>query len=93
MTPAFRATTSRVLADAGRHIGGRVAPSSWTGRAYTRPVDGSSASEDWRGVDVVQIRQQLRLPVKERVRTMVEAANAMLAIQTHAADARKTRGG
>jgi hypothetical protein len=37
--------------------------------------------EDERGVDVSQIRRQLRLTVPERVRTMVEAANVMLSIQ------------
>jgi hypothetical protein len=40
--------------------------------------------EDSRGVDVSQIRRQLRMTVPERVRSMVEAANAMLAIQDHA---------
>jgi len=42
--------------------------------------------EDERGVDVRQIRTQLRMTVAERARTMVEAANVMLAIQ-HAAQA------
>jgi hypothetical protein len=37
--------------------------------------------EDERGVDVGQIRRQLRMSVPERVRTMVEAANVMLSIQ------------
>lgn len=37
--------------------------------------------EDHRGVDVSQIRRQLQMPVPERVRSMVEAANTMLAIQ------------
>ena len=40
--------------------------------------------EDERGVDISQIRRQLALPVPERVRVMVEAANAMIAIQEHA---------
>ena len=40
--------------------------------------------EDSRGVDVGQIRRQLRMTVPERVRSMVEAANAMLAVQEHA---------
>lgn len=50
--------------------------------------DGSAPTsriEDARGVDVVQIRRQLDLPVPERVRTMVEAANRMLDLQRHAA--------
>ncbi len=47
-----------------------------------------SALEDWRGVDVAQIRAQLRLPVKERVRVMVEAANVLIAVQEHAWQAR-----
>jgi hypothetical protein len=37
--------------------------------------------EDERGVDIGQIRRQLRLSVPDRVRTMVEAANVMLSIQ------------
>lgn len=40
--------------------------------------------EDSRGVDVSQIRRQLAMTVPERVRSMVEAANTMLAIQRHA---------
>jgi hypothetical protein len=40
--------------------------------------------EDSRGVDISQIRRQLRMTVPERVRSMVEAANTMLAIQDHA---------
>ena len=51
--------------------------------------DGSapmSRIEDARGVDVVQIRRQLDLPVPGRVRTMVEAENRMLELQRHAAD-------
>lgn len=40
--------------------------------------------EDGRGVDISQIRRQLALPVPERVRVMVEAANAMIAIQERA---------
>jgi hypothetical protein len=52
-------------------------------------VPSTSALEDWRGVDVSQIRAQLRLPVKERVRVMVEAANLLLAAQGHARRARE----
>lgn len=40
--------------------------------------------EDERGVDISQIRRQLALTVPERVRVMVEAANAMIAIQERA---------
>lgn len=40
--------------------------------------------EDERGVDISQIRRQLALPVPERVRVMVETANAMIAIQERA---------
>jgi hypothetical protein len=40
--------------------------------------------EDERGVDVSQIRRQLALPVPERVRVMVEAANTMIAMAEHA---------
>jgi hypothetical protein len=40
--------------------------------------------EDSRGVDLSQIRRQLRMTVPERVRSMVEVANAMLAVQEHA---------
>jgi hypothetical protein len=42
-------------------------------------------------VDVAQIRAQLALPVAERVRTMVEAANTLMAVQRSAAAGR--RGG
>jgi len=44
--------------------------------------------EDWRGVDVSQIRRQLRMTVPERVRTMVDAANVLIGIQDHARQAR-----
>lgn len=37
--------------------------------------------EDERGVDISQIRRQLALSVPERVRVMVKAANAIIAIQ------------
>jgi hypothetical protein len=48
--------------------------------------------EDSRGVDISQIRRQLRMTVPERVRSMVEAANTMLAIQQRAqASLRRTR--
>jgi hypothetical protein len=44
-------------------------------------VDSVITSEDDRGVDIAQIRAQLRLTVPERVRVMVEAANQLLAVQ------------
>jgi len=50
-----------------------------------------STLEDWRGVDVGQIREQLRLPVKERVRVMVEAANVLIGVQDHARKAREAQ--
>lgn len=37
--------------------------------------------EDSRGVDISQIHRQLRMTVPERVRSMVAAANIMLAIR------------
>ncbi|HUF98185.1 MAG TPA: hypothetical protein VMM60_08640 [Ilumatobacter sp.] len=52
-----------------------------------------SSLEDWRGVDVGQIRSQLRLPVKERVRVMVQAANVLLRVQEHARQARNDEAG
>lgn len=51
-------------------------------------MQSTSPLEDWRGVDVGQIREQLRLPVQDRVRVMVEAANLLIGIQDHA---RRTR--
>ena len=39
------------------------------------------AIEDFRGVDISQIRGQLRLSVPERVRSMVHTANVMMSIQ------------
>lgn len=38
-------------------------------------------NEDWRGVDVTQIRAQLRLAVEDRVRRMVEVANIFIDIR------------
>jgi hypothetical protein len=40
--------------------------------------------EDSRGVDIGQIRDQLRMTVPERVRSMVHAANTMMSIQATA---------
>lgn len=47
--------------------------------------------EDIRGVDISQIRRQLRLPVSERVRHMVDVANRMIEIQEHARAAREAK--
>jgi hypothetical protein len=47
--------------------------------------------EDWRGVDVGQIRRQLRMTTIERVRDMVHAANVLMSIREHAAVARARR--
>ena len=47
-------------------------------------MEATSSLEDWRGIDVGQIREQLRLPVKERVRVMVEAANVYLSVEDNA---------
>ena len=52
-----------------------------------------SPLEDWRGVDVGQICEQLRLPVKERVRVMVEAANVLIGVQEHALRFRQAQAG
>ena len=41
-------------------------------------------NEDERGVDVGQIRGQLKLSVAERVRDMVNAANVMMTMQENA---------
>jgi hypothetical protein len=40
-----------------------------------------AAVEDSRGVDISQIRRQLRMSVPERVREMVQVANALMAVQ------------
>lgn len=51
-------------------------------------MENANPLEDWRGVDIGQIIRQLKRPVPERVRIMVEAANVMIAIQDHALAAR-----
>ena len=48
-------------------------------------------NEDWRGVDVGQIRRQLRMTTKERVRDMVHAANVIMLMQKNALAARQRR--
>lgn len=57
--------------------------------SYTRGMANTSPLEDWRGVDVGQIQQQLRLSVSERVAVMVDAANRMISMQECAQQARK----
>ena len=62
-------------------------PSRRSGRreqSYTCAVEQLPTNEDFRGVDIGQIRRQLCLSVPERVRTMVEVANVMLGIQQNA---------
>lgn len=70
------------------HFEAQLIPST-----YTVPMHGASVPEDWRGVDVGQIRAQLRLPVTERVRVMVEAANLLMAVQERARGARNSEVG
>ena len=49
---------------------------------YTCTVDTwKNPNEDERGVDISQIRAQLRLAVEDRVRHMVEVANAFMDIR------------
>jgi len=59
--------------------------------SYNSVMDSTSLLEDWRGVDVEQIRRQLRLTTKERVRGMVHAANVMMLIRENALAARKRK--
>ncbi len=58
------------------------------GRTLSNMSDAASPLEDWRGVDVGQIRDQLRLSVKDRVRVMVRAANIFLNVQERVVRAR-----
>jgi hypothetical protein len=44
-------------------------------------MESMSPLEDWRGVDVGQIRAQLNLSVEDRVRHMVEVANRFMEIR------------
>jgi hypothetical protein len=55
----------------------RLTPGAYTD-AWKNP------NEDERGVDVGQIRGQLKLTVPERVREMVHAANVVMTIQENA---------
>lgn len=60
--------------------------------AYTHiMVAWQNPDEDWRGVDLTQIRRQLRLPIADRVREMVHAANVMMAVRQHAQQARSRK--
>jgi len=45
------------------------------------------ATEDWRGVDIAQIRRQLAMTPAERLRSMTHVANVMMQIR------RAARGG
>ena len=47
--------------------------------------------EDWRGVDVGQIRRQLRMTTKDRVRDMVHVANVIMKMQENARAARQRK--
>ena len=56
-----------------------------TPEAYTPIVDEwKNPNEDWRGVDITQIRAQLRLSVEDRVRHMVEVANVFMDVRLRA---------
>ena len=55
-----------------------------TAPSYAAGMDQTPLIEDSRGVDLSQIRRQLRMTVPERVRSMVEAANTLLAIRERA---------
>jgi hypothetical protein len=46
-------------------------------------VEPNRPSEDDRGVDVGQIRRQLRMPIPDRVREMVHAANELIAVRDY----------
>jgi hypothetical protein len=53
-----------------------------TSEAYTKTVDTwKNTNEDERGVDVSQIRSQLRMSVEDRVRHMVDVANTFMKIR------------
>jgi hypothetical protein len=51
----------------------------------------ANPNEDWRGVDVGQIRRQLRMTTKDRVRDMVHAANVIMKMQENAKAARQRK--
>lgn len=60
------------------HLCGGIPPYTWV--VEKKPV----IADDSRGVDVGQIRRQLRMSAPERVQSMVQAANVLLSIQHHA---------
>ena len=51
-------------------------------------ADAMNPLEDWRGVDVGQIRRQLSMSVEERVRDMVDVANKLISMREYAAASR-----
>ena len=53
--------------------------------------DWKNPNEDERGVDIGQIRRQLKLTVAERVREMVHAANVLMTMQENARRFRETQ--
>jgi hypothetical protein len=57
-----------------------------------RDMSDTSPLEDWRGIDVGQIRRQLQLSVSERVQVMVDAANDMIRMQECASGCRTSGG-
>ena len=58
-------------------------------QSYTGRMEGTSPLEDWRGVDVGQIRDLLALSVAERAAEMVRVSNMVLDIQRNVAQARR----
>lgn len=44
-------------------------------------VGSQNSNEDWRGVDISQIRSQLRMSVEDRVSHMVDIANTFKKIR------------
>lgn len=63
-------------------------------QAHAVVVGEMSVIEDHRGVDVSQIRRQLRMSVEERVRYMVDVANTLMDIRGTArcVDTPRSRG-
>lgn len=62
------------------HVGGR-AETRLSARSYTVVVEQFPVNEDDRGVDVGQIRRQLRMSVEERVQRMVAVTNTLMEIR------------
>lgn len=52
--------------------------------SYADPVEQPPSIEDGRGVDVSQIRRQLRMSVEDRVRYMVEVSNTLMNVRATA---------